>query len=116
MGLSTLHSRVVALFDCLQGKFHHCSMDNLYMSAKFARHAYLHAFKVLISGVTRKSMRGLPSCIMQEEVKTRSQQLKVRGTVKAAILEGDPQCPALVATSVYDTKPFHFLSMNCTSI
>ena len=40
----------------------------------------------------------------------------MRGTVKAAVLEGDPSCPQLVATSVYDAKPVHFLSMVSTSI
>jgi Transposase IS4/SAP domain len=116
MGMSPLHARVMSLFDCLEDNYHRCSMDNLYMSAKFARNAFNHPNKVLIAGVTRKGLRGLPNCVMQEEVKTRSDQLKVRGTVKAAILEGDPLCPSLVATSVYDTKPVHFLSMSCNSI
>ena len=35
----------------------------------------------------------------------------MRGTVKAATLEGDPQCPSLLAVSIYDTKPVNFLSM-----
>jgi hypothetical protein len=115
-GLSPLHSRVMSLFDCLKDKFHRCQMDNLYMSAKFARAAYLHRQKVLIAGVTRKGMRGLPKAVIQEEVKSRRDQLQVRGTVKAAVLEGDPDCASLVATSVYDTKPVHFLSMVCESI
>jgi Transposase IS4/SAP domain len=116
VGMSPLHSRVMALFDCLKDKYHRCGMDNLYMSAKFARNSFNHPNKVLIAGVTRKGMRGLPQCVMQEEAKNRSDQLKVRGTVKAAILEGDPLCPSLIATSVYDTKPVHFLSMSCNSI
>ena len=37
----------------------------------------------------------------------------VRGTVKAVILEGDDNCPNLLASSVYDIKPVHYLSM-CT--
>lgn len=41
----------------------------------------------------------------------RHAQIAVRGTVKAAVLEGDPGCPNLIATSVYDTKPVHYLSM-----
>ena len=41
----------------------------------------------------------------------RTKQLEVRGTVKAAKLEGDPDCPCLLATSVYDSKPVHYLSM-----
>ena len=31
---------------------------------------------------------------------------------KVAILKGDPKCPDLIATSVYDTKPVHYLSMS----
>jgi hypothetical protein len=38
----------------------------------------------------------------------------VRGTTKAAVLEGDPECKDLVAFSVYDTKLVHFLSTACT--
>ena len=49
-------------------------------------------------------------------MKNKKQQALVRGTVKAAVLEGDPECPNLVASSVYDTKPVHFLSMICDSI
>ena len=35
----------------------------------------------------------------------------MRGTVKAAVLEGDPKCPNLVASSVYDAEPVDYLSM-----
>jgi len=31
-----------------------------------------------------------------------------------AVLEGDEHCPNLVAFSVYDTKPVHFLSLSST--
>jgi hypothetical protein len=61
-------------------------------------------------------MRGLPSCVLQEEKSSKKEQMKVRGTVKAAILKGDPTCPDLVATSVYDTKPVYFLLMSCSGI
>ena len=44
-------------------------------------------------------------------------QREVRGTVKAAVLKGDPDCPNLVlASSVYDSKPVHYLSMVSDSI
>ena len=56
-------------------------------------------------------MRGVPKYVVQKEVKNRKQQISVRGTVKAAVLEGDPDCPNLVASSVYDAKPVHYLSM-----
>jgi hypothetical protein len=115
-GLSPLHSRVMALFDCVKFQKHRCGMDNLYMSAKFAKASFNHPHSILVAGVTRKGMRGLPSCVLQEEKSNKKDQMRVRGTVKAAILKGDPDCPDLVATSVYDTKPVHFLSMSCSSI
>ena len=32
------------------------------------------------------------------------------------MLQGDEQCPDLVASSIYDTRPVHFLSMACDKI
>ena len=116
MKLSPLHSRVMALFDSLHDRNHICGMDNLYNSATFCRAAYTHKKRVMVHGVTRKGMRGLPKCVIQQEVLNRKRQLQVRGTVKAAVLLGDPQCPNLVASSIYDTKPVHFLSMVCTEV
>jgi hypothetical protein len=91
-------------------------MDYLYMSAKFAKAAFNHPHSILVAGVARKGMRGVPSCVLHEEKSNKKDQMKVRGTVKAAILKDDPNCPDLVATSVYDTKRVHFLSMSCSSI
>jgi hypothetical protein len=48
-------------------------------------------------------MQGLPQRILQA-------MMAVCGTVKAVVLVGDPACPNLLATSVYDTRPVHFLS------
>ena len=50
-------------------------------------------------------------CVQQEEMKNRTLLDSVCGTVKVAKLEGDPECPCLIASSVYDTKPVHYLSM-----
>ena len=109
--LSPLHARVMALYDTLKEKFHHIGFDNLYNSAAFCRASFLHPKKPLVHGVTRKGMRGIPPCVQQEEVKNRTLLDSVRGTVKVAKLEGDPECPCLIASSVYDTKPVHYLSM-----
>ena len=106
----------MALFDSLKDKYHQCAMDNLYNSATFCKKAYNHPQKVLVHGVARKGMRGVPACVLQEEMKNRKDQIKVRGTVKAAVLKGDKDCPDLVASSVYDTKPVHYLSMVSTSL
>jgi hypothetical protein len=110
MGLSPLHGRVMWLFDQLKDQGHRCRVDNLYMSAKFAKFCYNHDNKILLEGVARKA-RGIPQLVYQEEIQKKSIEATVRGTVKAAVLEGDADCPNLVAVSVYDTKPVHFISM-----
>ena len=110
-GLSPLHSRVMALFDSVKEDYHQCAMDNLYNSAAFCKASYNHPRKVLCHGVTRLGMRGIPPSVQQKEVKNRKEQISVRGTVKAAVLEGDDGCPNLIASSVYDAKPVHYLSM-----
>jgi hypothetical protein len=60
--------------------------------------------------VTRTHGRGLPSHVLQKEVKSRTAQDAVRGTVKVALLKNDPEVPNVIACSVYDTKPVHFLT------
>ena len=42
--------------------------------------------------------------------------MRVRGMTMAAVLTDDPECPNLIAFSVYDMKPVHFLSMACTGL
>ena len=91
-------------------------MDNLYMSAKFAKVAMIDSEKnVLIHGVTRAS-RGIPPCITQEAVTKKEDLLRTRCTMEAAVLTGDSDCPGLVATSLYDSKPVYLLSNACTSV
>lgn len=63
-----------------------------------------------------KAERGAPKCVLQVEQQSADDQRAVRGTVKAAVLIGDPDCPNLVASSVYDSKPVHYLSMVSPSI
>ena len=113
-GHSPLHARVMWLFDQLQHKNHRCGMDNLYTSVNFFKAAYNHPNQVLCHGVARKSGRGVPSSVLQDEVQNKKEQLRVRGTLKAAKLVNDPDCPDMCAVSVYDTKPVHFLTL-CNS-
>ena len=69
--LSPLNSRVMALFDTLEDDYHQCAMDNLYNLAVFCWAAVNHKRKVLCHGVARKVGRGIPSCVVQEEIKDR---------------------------------------------
>ena len=70
----------------------------------------------MIQGVCRPENRGLPKCVIQLNKTQESEAAKVRGTTRAAVLKGDSLCENLVAVSVYDTKPVHFLSMMCDNI
>ena len=116
MNLSPLYSSVMALFYALQDKNHFCGMDNLYKSATFCRKAYTHEKRVMVHGLARKGMRGIPAGVKQEDVKNRKKSIQVRGTVKASVLQDYKECPDLVASSIYNTKPVHFLSTVCTEI
>ena len=107
---SPLHARVIALCSQLPDRYYTLGMDNLYMSSKLARLCYSIDQKVMIHGVTRPSLRGIPPIVKQEEVKRKSDLEKVRHTVKAAVLKGDEVCTNLIALSVYGTKPVYFLS------
>eukprot|EP00957_Ditylum_brightwellii_P026669 2017077-Ditylum_brightwellii.AAC.1 len=65
------------------------------MSAEFAKLALQH--KIYVHSVTSKGGCGLSSCVLQEEVATRTGQIAIWGTIKADILHGDPECEGLVA-------------------
>ena len=61
-------------------------------------------------------MRGISPCVQQEEVKTHHTLLdSMHGTVKVAKLQDDPECPCLIASSVYDIDKTCALSQ-CLSI
>eukprot|EP00957_Ditylum_brightwellii_P059161 4489503-Ditylum_brightwellii.AAC.1 len=62
----------------LDDQYYRCSLDNLYMSAKFDKLAL--QCKIYVYGVTRKDGQGLPSCVLQEEVTSRTGQIAVQGT------------------------------------
>ena len=86
------------------------------MSAKFARLCLMMPQKVMIHGVTRPSMRGVPAVVKQVEVTSKVQLAKVRNTVKVAVLKGDSVCNNLVCVSLYDSKPIYLLSNACTEV
>ena len=115
-GCGQLHSRMLFFFDMFKDKWHVVGMDNLYLFLRFCREAYVGKNQVLSHGVTRKKNRGLPACVIQEEEKNEKKAALVRGTTEAAVLENDPQCPNVVAFSVYDTKPVHILTTSVTSL
>jgi len=115
-GLSPLHSRIMFMFDQLKSQNHSVYMDNLYMSATFARNSIKSMNKVKIHGVTRTDNRGIPRCILQTELQNSKLADEQRNTVKVAILEGDSIIEDLIAISFYDSKPVYFLSSTISEI
>ena len=112
IGLSPLHSRVMTLFDLVEDNHHVCGIENLYNYVTFFKRTWNHKRKFKVHGVTRKGMRGIPGCVVQEEQKQRNKHLEVNQTTKSAILKGDPKGPDLITTSVYVTNPVHYLIMS----
>eukprot|EP00536_Pseudo-nitzschia_multiseries_P015533 jgi/Psemu1/42957/gm1.42957_g len=110
MGRSPLHSRTMWLFESLKDEHHHVGIDNLYNSVMFCKAAFRHSKRVLCHGVARKENCGIPDCVFQQELKNIQAQQVAQGAVKAAVVEGDPERAFLIASSVYDTKPVHYLN------
>ena len=116
-GFSPTHSRYLFMFEHLKGKNFTCTMDNLFISAKFGQACLTEIpQQVMIHGVCRTVDRGLPKCVIMDVEKTERLAAERRGTVKAAVLKEDTKVKDMVAFSVYDTKPVHFLSTAARSL
>ncbi len=89
-------------------------MDNLFNSQKLFTALYLA--KALAHGVCRTKHRGLPPSIIQSVEDNAKKAENLCGTTKAAQLSNLPDCPNLLAVSVYDTKPVHILSTHSEDI
>ncbi len=94
---------------------HRCKMDNLLNSVKLAQAVYSLPNPVLVHGVLRKSGRGCPPCVIQEDKQGKAAD-QARGTMKAAVLKGDSWSSDLVLASCYDQKPFYMISHSCESV
>jgi hypothetical protein len=114
-GFCPMHCRLLHMFAKVLESGHGCKMDNLFHSVKLARAAYSLPKPVLVHGVIRKSGRGVPTCVFQED-KTGKAAEAARGTVKAAVLRGDSLSSDLVVASCYDQKPFYMISHSCESV
>ena len=105
-GYCPMHCRVLHMFSNLREHYHCCTMDNLFNSVKLAHAAYSLPKPVLVHGVLRKSGRGCPPCVIQEE-KIGKHSEAARGTVKARVLKGDSMSSDLVVASCYNQNPFY---------
>jgi len=108
LNLSPTSRRVVWLALQLSNKWTRIFMDNLFNSRRLFTALYIA--EALAHGVVRTSNRGMPPEIRQQEEKNEKQAELLYGTTKAAKLVNDPECPDLLAVSVYDTKPVHLMT------
>ena len=46
--------------------------------------------------ITREGIRGTPTCVTQEELKSNKAHTKTRGTSNEAVLEGNIKCLKLI--------------------
>ncbi len=86
------------------------------MSVNFCTGAYKGKNQLQIHGVVRKTGCGVPLCVLQEFQKNQKEVDKVRGTIKAAVLKGDPSCPSICCMSYYDSKDVYLMSIAATEI
>ena len=63
--------------------------------------------------VAREKGEGVPSCLFQNKEASKIAHAKARWNLKVATLKGDPSIPGIVALSLYDSKPFYFMSNAC---
>ena len=108
-GLCPLHCRVLPLIEQLGTNYHCIYMDNLYLSAKLCLAAWKH-HKAMIHGVCRQGGRGIPEKLKQETRTKQDEEFKARGTLMAAVCDGDPEMTPIICTSLYDVKPFYMIS------
>ena len=92
-----MHARLLHMYSLLKDDYYWVKTDNLFTAVKIAREAYA-AFKVLTDGVIRRSGRGVPRCVFQDEKKGKKAE-EARGTLKAAVLKGDSKSCDLVVVS-----------------
>ena len=108
-GLCPLHGRVLSLIEQLGNNYHCIYMDNLYLSARLCLVAWKN-HKSMIHGVCRQGGRGIPEKLKQDAFTKQDEEFNARGTLLAAVCQGDPEMTPIICTSLYDVKPFYMMS------
>ena len=67
--------------------------------------------KCLFTGTVRTHGRGVPACVIQQKQTTKAAIAVAKGTMKAAVLMNDAECPNLLCISIYDQVPVHTMTM-----
>ena len=80
------------------------------------RFGWVHPNKLMFHGVAREKGRGVPACLFQKEETGKAEKANARWTLKVVHLKNDGSIPGMVTLSLYDSKPFNFISNNCDRI
>ena len=96
IGIQVLQSRVLAIIDCVQDKYHVCGMDKLYNYVTFCKSCYMHPYKLKTQGSCSKGCKGIPCDSVHQKVTSIKGQRAVIVMVKPAVLQGDTECPNIV--------------------
>ena len=67
----------------------------------------------MFHGVSQENGKGVPLCLFQKKETSKIAHAKARWTLKVTTMKGDPSIPGIVALSIYDNKPFYFMSNAC---
>ena len=104
VGVAPTFARMLWLIERTGGKWHRIYCDNLYISAAVLRRALDR--KTLVAGTCREGGRGFPAIADQAVAKGVTAIAAAKNTVKAAVSTDS----ALLAVSVYDSKPVRLMS------
>ena len=94
-------------------KNHTIDIDTLYISEKTFLSGWRNPDRFMFRGVSREKGKGVPSGIFQKKETSKISHAKARWALKVATLKGDLSIPIIVALSLYDSKPFYFMSNSC---
>ena len=73
----------------------------------------MHPKNFMFHDVVREKGIGVPGCFYQKKETTKLAVAQSKWTLKVSILKGDAAIPSIVSLSLYDSKPFYFMSNAC---
>eukprot|EP00957_Ditylum_brightwellii_P083043 6312296-Ditylum_brightwellii.AAC.2 len=116
LGFCPMQACLLHMFSNFKDDHHTVKMDNLFNSVMLCIGALQFCpRKALAQGVIRQSGRGVPPCVIQQELSGKRAE-QACGTIKAAVLKGESHASNIIITSCYDQKTFYMISSIATQI
>jgi len=80
------------------------------------RIGWMHPKRFMFHGVVREKGRGVPGCLYQKKETTKLAVSQATWMLKVYTIKGDAAISGIVAISLYDSKPFYFMSNACEEV